>query len=523
MKKYLFCFYLCLISLSANAEIFHAGNYPDIVSFSGEDIIVDSGAVITPVYNQNITIIETFAQLHNNGTINGTLNTNGNILRVYNTGTISGGITSSINSGEVRQMITSQSEITSINVVGVNHVVEVNYNNNNISFNDIKDLPSSSFSLSGARVIIDDFSVWQSWGKNVSLDGPVWLVINNKNTVVSGEAINNIVSGANEYLCVVITDLDSSDSIELTPSGQTKILKLVNVLNNDIAMGTGNDGDGPLEKIRQNNPNDKLVVAIDSANNENERRKIRKNSYRFNHDILLRPIKVINNFAMFNRLDDVNEMGLGMHVDYIMSDAINDFGGRIYFGNNFDELYLNVGFNFNSFSYEDKLNDFSGKSYGLDIRAKQDIGPVWIDGLVGVTLVQYDADYITSKNKLSKDPFGTFEYAKIDVGHNFEVVPDVVLSPFAGVGVQQYNIADVSDFDLNIRSGVDLKYNTVMDGIKYEYVLSGAFDTNGDWFSSIKVGFWSITDKVGASLNASVYKNDIDYNYKLSFNAKTIF
>ena len=87
--------------------------------------------------------------------------------------------------------------------------------------------------------------------------------------------------------------------------------------------------------------------------------------------MLMRPIKVINNFSMFNQLENNDDLGFGAHASYIMSDTTNNFGGRIYVGNKIEDLYLNIGFNFNSFSYEDNINDFSGRSYGLDIRAKQ--------------------------------------------------------------------------------------------------------------------------------------------------------
>ena len=507
---------MVLVNTIANAAVVYSENQTDVSVFD-DYVTINSGVTI-----QDITINETVVELYNHGTVNGTIDTNGNILHVYNDGTISGNIISSIDGGKVIQKITPEFVITDMHTVGINHVVEINYNNQNLAFNDIKNLPATSFSLSNANIIIDNFNDWQNWGQSVSLDGPVVLVINDKDSVSSGAIINNIISGA-DNLQVDIQGLDSLYSIELTPSGQTKILNLVHEPDNDIVLNCANNGDGPLEKIRQNNPNDKLVVALDNANNRSEVNKIKRNSYRFNHDILLRPIKAINNFSMFDKLDNTNELGVGINVDYVMSDTTNDFGGHIYFGNNFENLYLNVSFDFNSFTYEDKLNDFSGKSYGLNIHAKQSSGLVWIDGMLGVTLVQYDADYITSKNNLSKDPFGVFEYAKIDAGHNFEVFPDLILSPFVGIGMQQYNVADVSDFDLNIRSGIDVKYNSVMDGIKYEYVLSGAFDVNGDWFSSIKIGFWSIADKVGASLTAGVFKNDIDYHYKLSVNAKTVF
>ena len=84
-------------------------------------------------------------------------------------------------------------------------------------------------------------------------------------------------------------------------------------------------------------------------------------------------------------------------------------------------------------------------------------------------------------------------------------------------------VADVYDEDFYIRSGAGLKYFFAIDGIKYEYELDGAIASNGSLFSTLKVGFWSITDEAGASLGVGVLNNDFGLNYQLLLNAKMLF
>ena len=66
-------------------------------------------------------------------------------------------------------------------------------------------------------------------------------------------------------------------------------------------------------------------------------------------------------------------------------------------------------------------------------------------------------------------------------------------------------------------------YFFVVDGVKYEYSAMAAYGTNGDLMANFKVGFTSVTDEAGMSLNAAVLKDDFDYHYKISLNAKVLF
>ena len=66
---------------------------------------------------------------------------------------------------------------------------------------------------------------------------------------------------------------------------------------------------------------------------------------------------------------------------------------------------------------------------------------------------------------------------------------------------QHYGVTDVSDKGLDVHGGIDVKYSFDIDGIKYEYLLTGALMTHGDFYSGIKVGFWSVADEAGMSFD----------------------
>ena len=69
----------------------------------------------------------------------------------------------------------------------------------------------------------------------------------------------------------------------------------------------------------------------------------------------------------------------------------------------------------------------------------------------------------------------------------------------------------------------NVKYEFDIDGIKYEYAVMGSVTNNEDISASVEIGFMSVLDGIGASVDASLFKNEYDCYYKLSLKAKVLF
>ena len=332
------------------------------------------------------------------------------------------------------------------------------------------------------------------------------------------------VSGI-ENLQIQVNDIDNLHAVQITQSGQEIMVDTERVTDYNLIFNndTENNSSDVLEIIRNENPDDRLIRALDDAPDLAHINSIKRHSSRFNHKILLSATKVINKFSMFDTVEEDKDDVIGVKPVYIFSDTINNLGGRFYVGSNFDNLYLNLGFNFNRFSYKDNLNDFSGSSYGLDIKAKQKFNNFYLYGLGGFSIIKFNANYVTSDNSLKHNPIGNSVYGKFDAGYDFALDSDLTISPFVGMYYQHYGVTDVSDKGLDVHGGTDVKYSFNIDGIKYEYLLTGALMSHGDFYSGIKVGCWSVADAVGISFDAGIIKDDKDYNYKLSVNAKMSF
>ena len=384
-----------------------------------------------------------------------------------------------------------------------------------INFDTIKTINASEFIISDSRIIINDFTDWREWDKNVDLQGPVCLVITNSDTVHNGDVVTHAVSG--DTVNVEIVGLDGLHKAKLEYIGGA--WTIINVRETDYSK----IDNSVLEKIRDSHSGDKLLTALDSADSWEEIEHIKNLSYRFNHKILMRPVNAINNFSLLNMIKDETDTGAGLSTFYVFSDSVKNFGGRIYVGKKYENLYFNAGFTLNSFSYKDSLNDFSGLMYGLDIKSKQFVNNLWFREILGANLTKFHADYVTDKGDIKSNPLGFSWYGAFDAGYDFGVYKDITVAPIVGVVMQNSKVADVVDTDFYVRSGGVAKYSFAVDGLKYEYSLESTLGSNGNFATGIKIGFWSVVDEAGVSLDMDVFKDEFDWRYKIGLTGKISF
>lgn len=515
---------------NADADIvYQSDNNTPINSFDDNDIVINHGAVVNAADASGI-IMNDYVYLYNNGTINGSINTNGNNLFIYNTGVMSGTIINDTG-GNVTQIMRNQNEITDIDVVGNNFFIEID-NIGNLNFDDIKNMDATSFRIKNTSILVNDFNDWQNWNQNITLEGALTLIINDYETITDGDVVNNVTAG--NHVSVHVNNLDSLHKIQLSQNGQDIVLHVVRETDYDKVTAVDNDTDNNdngdntdtghvLKQIRNTHPNDKLLQAIDSADTNENIVQIKNKSSRFNHGLLLKPLEVIDNLAMSDIVKNETDFGMGFRPFYVMSDDVKVFGGRVYFGHNYKDLYFNAGMNFNRFDYKDDLNDFYGYVYGTDINIKKYFNNLWVNGITGLNLVKYHTDYVSKDNEIKNNPVGLSWYADIDMGYDFSVVDNISIAPFVGTGYQYRRVADVSYSDLYLRSGAIAKYAFTTDGIKYEYSFGGGINTDNVVFTNAKVGFWSDMDKAGIDCGLGILKDDAGYYYQISLSAKMLF
>ena len=497
MKIFLGSFLIVMLSVNAFAEDWYLSDY--INHFEGYENIIHENVILTQsVNNAHIDITDSM-YIENHGIINGHLFAIDDYsVSINNMGTINGAVTAP----NVTWIISSEDAINNtFDINSQNFSVTVqdimagaNFDHG-ISLNQLQNLNANSFNITNSAIIIDNYSDWQNWDANVSLSQAT-LIINDFSDLVSGQVINHVTNQL-DVSAIILNGAQGTYSIELI--GQNTVI--LNVT--PISSGENNLFTMP-------------VISNTSQNNTGL-------SYRFNPSILMRPIRVINNFDLVDSLFTNSDSGVGIKPFYIMSDDTNSAGTKLYFNNKYHDVYYSVSLHLNSFNYKNEFNDFSGIVYGADANIKKYIDTFWIKGLVGGSIISFKTDSIFVDGATKNNPTGYYVYGGIDGGYDYKFDENIIVTPLIGVTFEQFGVTNFSDNDLNIRVGGNAKYKFDVDGIKYEYSLSGVVNTNCDLIGMAKIGFMSVADKVGINLGFDAIKSKDYTAYKISINGKLIF
>lgn len=433
-------------------------------------------------------------ELYNYGIINSDIITNDYNFDVYNYGVINGIINAG--GGFISQHIDSIDAFHSV-TLGSGSDLYIYINGvHNITLTDLTNLGNAKiFDITNSSIVIDDLTAWNNWGQAVELDRTNTLIFSSPTVVQSGDVIKHI----KENLNISVEGLDSAYIPKLSTNSGTWIINFVA---------------NPAYPLANN-------VPANSSNGDID--YFRQLSYHFNPHILMNPMKAINKFMISNMGVYKNSLYSGLSGFYIVSDKTDAYGFDLSIKGKHDDVYLRASFNFYDFSYQDDYNDFDGLMYGFNVGAKTYFDNLWLDGTLGLSFVDFDADNILYNNETRNNPFGFGWYGTINFGYDYVLIPDLTVSPFVGTSISTYRVYDINDTDYNIRGGGKVEYSFIVDNIKYEYSGTGAISANGDLYGALKVGFVSEIDNAGLALGFDVLKTDEETGYKISISGNITF
>ena len=454
--------------------------------------------------------------LYNHSQINANIYTGDNNIEIHNFGTINGTVYAN-DAVLVQQIVHSDAELNKVNVSGADLFVDMQ--NVSADLNVIKALNAVDINIDKTHIYIDDFTDWQNWDKHVNLTNTTVLHINNPDTVNSDAVVKHV----KELISVRLENVDDSYKVKLEPVGKNAFtLNVIRETNYTKEFVDDKRGE-LLEDLRNNKSDDSLLNMLDNATSTQEVESIMQLSYHFNPRVLINPVKMINNLSMMNLVYDINAVYSGFSGVYIIGNKTDAYGVNTHIDTDYKNAYLSLGFNFYKFQYHDSFNDFDGLMYDLTAGLKTSWDNVWVSGKLGLSFIDFDTDDILYHDDVSRNPKGYSKYAVLNVGYNYSLFQDLIIAPYVGVSEAEYKVLGVKDTDYDIRSGFDIQYSFVVDNIKYKYNGTGAISTNDDLFASFKVGFMSEIDNAGIDVRCDVLKTDKDVNYKLSINANIAF
>ena len=518
MKKIFLFFisgFICSNALGSEQYFYSGTNYSGYsINFDKPIVVIENGADIYP--EDNIKLM-TNVVLYNSGNVHGTIDTNGQNLIVHNSGNISGGIVVKP-SDALTQVIDSESEFVKFDVSGNNFNVNIN-NISNLDLDRMKSLGAEKYNIYNSSIVINDYSDLRDWGDTdihlLELQG---IYIKNADTIKSGEYISFLTDDDINIFFIESNKLYNPE-LKLMPDGV-----VLNIVRETDYRKIFDDKRGEiLANIRATDPNDKLLMNMDSAETMQGLTNIMSDSYRFNLSKLVRPVKVANNFLVFDSLRNRDNTGVGVNASLYSGDKVRGAGANIYSGLNVNQDIFNIGFNFNRVLYSDNNNEFDVDMYGFNINADIDLANnYWLNaGLIG-NITKYNADNIYYNDDIKNNPNGYSGDIIIDGGYDYVINDNWSVSPFAGFVFEHESVLGYNDSEINMRAGADIRYSYVFDNMHYVYDGFCSVATNAV-FGSMKFGIQSDTDNFGANVGIDILKTDIDLNYRLSINGNLMF
>ncbi len=490
----------------------------------GKNLDIFDNTVITKqsiVDVDRVNIIDT-VYLDNRGNIYGDIFIrDGYMLTLRNSGMISGAVHTGENSHLV-QVIKTQNDITQLNAPDSGFSILVQ-NKEPLKLSDI-----IGISVGADRIVLDGASIFISPAPiaktlrataepNIELVGETIVKIPNAKNM-DGKMILSNVSGDGVILVqdtglgplYAATAVRREDGIYLHVARETDYGKI-------LGAGRG----AFIDKLRNIDPENKTILALDRAADMNEFQRFAASSALLNPINLIRPVKIFNKFETsgFLSMDEVS----GLEPICITSDWLDLYAAKLRAAFNIDNFNIAVNAYAGGFDSNTDLDSFSGNFYGGNIDFIFSYKSLWIDSGLGFTVSRFETGAIFDGNDFVYDPSGISIYGVADIGYRFDLNNDFYVSPFVGFGAEYDSVLYQDDTSVFARAGAYAGYSFNEIGIKYDYHIFAMAQTDETVMTGIRMSFWSVVDRMGGDISYAISDDEVGISHKFSAGIRFMF
>lgn len=515
--KFLCCFVLCFVAIDASAlevsSTYDENNpYLDDITFSpldsdttiinhgviGGTITINGGILVTiqnygeimnPISCVDCVPSNIYQIITGNGDMNLIPNLSGHTVSVENTDAISfiDIIAAAGNAGRI--VLTGQNVILDIGMIGEHPTIEFNPGAGGSSIN------SMSFIING-------------WNENWDETQPILsgIVFENSEYNFDGAQFIGVDSMFAPY-----AELEGS-RLYVRFARETNYKK---VFENEL-------GDW-LDDLRDENPDDKLLGVLDVARSRAGLRDVLSRSMRTNPIKLLDPVRSFNTFMLGDHIHDL-AFGIVAEPFYIYSSDFSVLGGGAgVSGRVAKNLVAKFGAYAGRMDYDGELDNFNAMIYGVNFGVMYKDSDFYARAIGTVSSANFSDIEIFNGTRGVKNPSGLSGAGIVDGGFVFRLFDEFDLTPFVGARFDYAHVSDFSDTDVNMRFGVNIDKETIVDGNRYAFGISAVGQTNGDIYGSIYTDIMSVVDGVGGRLQFGILNDDLGLSYRISLDAKFAF
>lgn len=353
---------------------------------------------------------------------------------------------------------------------------------------------------------------------SIELAGEVWLELSNTK-IYNGMRLMSGVSG-DGAVNIRALDLGTLFYANAYRSGSDLFLNLSRELDYEKIFGMGDIKGKFINQMRISGEHEKLLAALDSQMSMDGVRGVMNKSYAFNPTRLSVASQVWNTFESLPTLDVPKDFSI--EPIFIFGNNINMLAGKLKGNIKYENWNFGLSGHYGTFSASDSIEDVRGDFYGANLHAYYDYKSLWMHSTAGLSKYNFDTDAIFIDGNSIYNPSATSMYLSADGGMKFDY-DDFYLSPFVGAGIDSFSILSGSKRDVYARAGGIAGSKFEIDGLKYDYSVFAAAQSNNTLVGGITAGFWSIEDAAGGDLRFQAMRLDALMAYKISLEVKFDF
>lgn len=279
-----------------------------------------------------------------------------------------------------------------------------------------------------------------------------------------------------------------------------------------------------LNKLRFSNPGDKLLVALDSAQDMDAINYIMSQSVRLRPEKLMKPIKIMNRiFALDTSERDLHE-NLSVRTSYVFSSAYDMMRVSAHSDLSVsDNIMGRINTYIAGFSESDSLNEYQGGVIGADISAYYNDSFLVGRMTVGLNVTTFDTGYVFDGNREIENPVGVSCYYNADFGLSAIRGSEFDVVPYIGMLGDGNYIVGKSDYRFVGNVGTDIYFKAGDYDIKYYYGMRGGLLTDGSLYANGIIKFVLPQDSISGGLSLGVLDDDFGTDYKVSIMGRYVF
>ena len=162
--------------------------------------------------------------------------------------------------------------------------------------------------------------------------------------------------------------------------------------------------------------------------------------------------------------------------------------------------------------------------YGANFGALYKDSSLYARAVGAVSSAKFNDINVFDGARAVSDPNGISGAMMLDGGLVFRVWNNLDITPFLGARFDYAKVLHFTDTDTNLRFGLNIDKETVVDGNKYAFGVQVVGQTDGEIYGAIYTDIMSVVDGVGGRLSFVILHNDDSgMSYKIALDAKFVF